>query len=465
MRNLYFTISSCLAIIVGACAQPYSEVPAGIGYTTVQQCEALSEQFDMTCVEVLYGTNRAWIGFEKSDDASKVFDLGDLYSKFHDTQCEPAVQLVRGEQKTFNTCHLGRVWISIPDTRQDDLRAGGGATEAVRSGSRVRPADLRSKKALLDHQHFEDQRAFAKRVGELLGESQNTKGHAVVFIHGFNVKFRNAAFSAAQLKYDMAFDGPVTFYSWPANNAVKDYLDDQIDGDMSVDALAEFLRFYHDTVKASDPDAKIHIVAHSMGTRVTMQALARLQYLESPPIFDELILAGGDLDTTLFQEWMNASRDLVRGATIYTSRYDGPVKLSTALRNINGMFGQTKPRKERIGFFEIEQGPVVYDFGDFRADVIDISSLAERSWWGMFDIEAYTRNHSSYARKVLLTDDMLVLMCSSSRDDSMRLPQERSFGAIEAVGGYWSVAEDAETKIPGGVRQGCQTPGLTIELD
>ena len=41
-------------------------------------------------------------------------------------------------------------------------------------------------------------------------------GRALIFVHGFNVSFDNALFRAAQIAYDLNFDGPVFLFSWPS---------------------------------------------------------------------------------------------------------------------------------------------------------------------------------------------------------------------------------------------------------
>ena len=45
----------------------------------------------------------------------------------------------------------------------------------------------------------------------------------LVFIHGYNTGFSDAAYRSAQLKNDLQFDGPVIFYSWPSQSATISY--------------------------------------------------------------------------------------------------------------------------------------------------------------------------------------------------------------------------------------------------
>ena len=52
------------------------------------------------------------------------------------------------------------------------------------------------------------------------------KKDALVFVHGYNTTFKDALFRAAQLAYDLKFDGPVFVYSWPSGGAVTSYVYD-----------------------------------------------------------------------------------------------------------------------------------------------------------------------------------------------------------------------------------------------
>ena len=45
---------------------------------------------------------------------------------------------------------------------------------------------------------------------------ENSFEEAIVFVHGFNVKFEEALYRAAQIKFDMKFPGAIVVYTWPA---------------------------------------------------------------------------------------------------------------------------------------------------------------------------------------------------------------------------------------------------------
>jgi esterase/lipase superfamily enzyme len=52
--------------------------------------------------------------------------------------------------------------------------------------------------------------------------SSSRKKEALVFVHGFNVSFRDAARRTAQITYDLGFDGAPILYSWPSRGELSE---------------------------------------------------------------------------------------------------------------------------------------------------------------------------------------------------------------------------------------------------
>jgi hypothetical protein len=46
--------------------------------------------------------------------------------------------------------------------------------------------------------------------------ASSLRHEALLFVHGFNVTFEDALRRAAQISYDLAFDGPTVVFSWPS---------------------------------------------------------------------------------------------------------------------------------------------------------------------------------------------------------------------------------------------------------
>ena len=67
---------------------------------------------------------------------------------------------------------------------------------------------------------------FQHNAESVANSSQTFENSAFLFVHGFNVTFDNALFRAAQLSYDLNFDGPTFMFSWPAIGTADSYLAD-----------------------------------------------------------------------------------------------------------------------------------------------------------------------------------------------------------------------------------------------
>lgn len=446
---------------------------------TIQQCENAEEE-NRTCVTVLYGTNRIPsdctldainLGMCKTgidvkpnaEDTEKLYtDMGDVYGIAPDPRCEP-IQVIGNDTITppSRVCHLGQVTVSVPSERRS-----GKVYNAEPGQVFSNPRNASKKFWIANFNEFtnDPETEFKELVSEFMTEDDTSKNHAIVYIHGFNVKYRNAAFRSAQLKFDMGFKGPVMFYSWPANGSTLDYLNDQIDGDLSVEDLVDFLELANEAVSASRPDAKLHIIAHSMGTRVTSQALRKFVDRPNPPSLGKIIFAAGDVDTKLFRKWMDPVIPHIDNLTIYSSDKDGAVQVASILRSLASATKKIAAEaKTRLGFFDKKnkRPPYVWDKTSDdknKIETIDISEVTKKSFWGWLNFTNYfINNHSKYAEHFHVTDDILRSIC----DDMNLSPDERSF-YISKVNSHWRVNKQRNYDISN-KRQGCKSSILHLK--
>src|SRR5262249_53398483 len=108
----------------------------------------------------------------------------------------------------------------------------------------------------------------------------------LVFVHGFNVTFAEAAPRTAQLAYDLDFAGVPVLYSWPSKGKVSAYLEDE----SAVDESRWHFQAFLERLAASSGATRIFVVAHSMGSRVVARAVESLvarRSLEPLPAFRE----------------------------------------------------------------------------------------------------------------------------------------------------------------------------------
>lgn len=124
-----------------------------------------------------------------------------------------------------------------------------------------------------------------------------------VFVHGFNVPFRDAALRTAQLAVDMQLPVVPAFFSWPSNGespveGTANYLRDFTKAISSIPALEEFLVQFGEKTRAEE----IYVLAHSMGSWTTTHALMSLA-LNRPKLAAKVklvTLAAPDIDARVF---------------------------------------------------------------------------------------------------------------------------------------------------------------------
>src|SRR5206468_12427492 len=113
----------------------------------------------------------------------------------------------------------------------------------------------------------------------------------LVFVHGFNVKFEDAALRAAQLACDLTVDGVTAFYSWPSVGTARDYPHDEEAVRVTTPRFLEFL----DTLLEIDGLERADIIAHSMGNRLVAAAMKELASSAKRNRIGHLVLAAPDV--------------------------------------------------------------------------------------------------------------------------------------------------------------------------
>jgi len=158
------------------------------------------------------------------------------------------------------------------------------------------------------------------------------QSQALLFVHGFNVKFNDAVRRTAQMAFDLKFPGVAMTYSWPSNGSMSplDYTADEDDAEWTVPHLAQVLV---DLQRQTNVE-KVHIIAHSMGARVLSQALAEARDRGFNRSLNNVILAAPDIDADVFKERILPRIQGMAGRlTMYSSSGDTALLVS---RTVNG---------------------------------------------------------------------------------------------------------------------------------
>ena len=95
-----------------------------------------------------------------------------------------------------------------------------------------------------------------------------TDGEAIIFVHGYNSNFAEGVYRIAQFAHDLQLPGTVVLYSWPSAAEPLGYAYDRDSALFARDGLESLI---HEVAHAGAK--RILLVAHSMGSGLTMEAL------------------------------------------------------------------------------------------------------------------------------------------------------------------------------------------------
>src|SRR5262249_27322560 len=68
-----------------------------------------------------------------------------------------------------------------------------------------------------------DNTSFLHQIALRLSKLSVAERHAVIFVHGYNVSFHDAALRAAQIGVDLSIKGTMAFFSWPSQGLLGGY--------------------------------------------------------------------------------------------------------------------------------------------------------------------------------------------------------------------------------------------------
>ena len=221
---------------------------------------------------------------------------------------------------------------------------------------------------------------------ELALKARALKGRGVLlFIHGYNSSFEDAAKRAAQLAHDLTFPGPTVLFSWPSDGTTKNYIRDEQE---ARNAYRQMARVLDDLTRSDGASQNLVVIAHSMGNRVFTEGLAELlrQRPGAESAFRRVVLAAPDVSVEEFrQRWLiDLASPMQSRFTLYASDQDVPVSLSAQAHG-----------GSRLG----SGGPDIAVFPPMAS--IDASKVT-REWFGL--------NHSYFAENDTIMGDLFLLV-------------------------------------------------------
>lgn len=196
---------------------------------------------------------------------------------------------------------------------------------------------------------------------EMHGVMQTNYTETIVFIHGYNVSFKDAMRAAATLSKEIfARNGNrevnILAFSWPSDGSMmpwKAYSSDRRDAAASSAAFARGILklkdFLQSMPKKDHCNQKIHLLAHSMGNYVlrnALQEIIRQSDGHIPRIFDQIFLMAADEDDDAFEfdHKLKLLPKLGRQVNIYFNRDDRAMSISDLTKGNPDRLGDDGPR-------------------------------------------------------------------------------------------------------------------------
>jgi len=207
----------------------------------------------------------------------------------------------------------------------------------------------------------------------------------LLFIHGYNSSFADAARRAGQLAFDLKFPGATLLFSWPSRAATLEYTVDEQAAEWAIPDMKTVLA----TIAGIAPGTPVYVIAHSMGNRVLTRGFKAL--LEEDPgkrrAFRQIVLAAPDIDADVFMRDI-APAILNKGPhfTLYASSND---KALAASRGVHGGYRRLGESGENIivlsGLDTVDASTVDTEFlghsyfGDSGTVVSDLKYVIRKS--------------------------------------------------------------------------------------
>jgi len=165
-------------------------------------------------------------------------------------------------------------------------------------------------------------------VGGLL--QQAGSGDVLIYVHGFKQTFETSALDAARLSDGIKFHGRTMAFSWPSRAGLFDYAYDRDSAMWSRDAFEGVLRSMVETPNGG----RVHIIAHSMGTMLTLESLRQLYARYGDTVLNRIgavVFAAPDIDMDVFASSVKSIGPLAGKITVIAATNDRALALSGEL--------------------------------------------------------------------------------------------------------------------------------------
>jgi esterase/lipase superfamily enzyme len=191
------------------------------------------------------------------------------------------------------------------------------------------------------------------QFGELFPPERSGRD-LLMYVPGFNQTFEMVALDAARLSDGIKFHGSTMVFSWPSKANLLDYGYDRESAMWSRDALERVL----EQLIGSSDIGRTHIVAHSIGTMLTLEGLRLLYAQQSAASIERIgsvVFAAPDIDIDVFSSSVQRIGPLASKITVVTATNDRALAISSLIAGgITRVGSAEKARLEGLGLRVID---------------------------------------------------------------------------------------------------------------
>ena len=169
----------------------------------------------------------------------------------------------------------------------------------------------------------------------------------LLYVHGFNETFESAARSAGQLSHALAFEGRTALFTWPSGGGLLAYAYDRESALYSRDGFVQTLK----ALVANPTIGRINIVAHSMGSFLTLEGLRELRDFEGlSDRIGAVVLASPDVDIDAFEQTVPKLGPIAQRMTVIIDPGDRALAVSSRIAGGVARAGAAdRERLEQLG--------------------------------------------------------------------------------------------------------------------
>jgi esterase/lipase superfamily enzyme len=186
------------------------------------------------------------------------------------------------------------------------------------------------------------------QVGDLAAQASHGRD-VLIYVHGYKQTFETATLDAARLSDGIVFRGDTLVFSWPSRAGLLDYAYDRESAMWSRDALERVL----DRLMANPGGGRIHIVAHSLGTMLTLESLRQLHARHGDAAAERIgavVFAAPDIDMDSFSSSLPRIGALAGRITVIAASNDLALAVSRRIAGGISRVGEAeKVELERLG--------------------------------------------------------------------------------------------------------------------